>query len=86
MWQGRRFRCVELSKPIPHYNTNVRSKAAGYVHLADMLKEGEITIHKGETYRQLLSIEGATLRAPERKMTTMLYRQCSLRQQRSMCI
>lgn len=49
------------------YNTNSRSKAAGYVYLADMLKDGNITIHKPETYRQLMIIEGATLRAPKKE-------------------
>ena len=60
------------------YNTNIRSKASGFVQLADMLKEGDIIIHKSDTYSQLLSIEGATLRAPGKKhddhaMSAMLF-------------
>jgi hypothetical protein len=49
------------------YNTNVKSKAIGYVELANALRDQEITIHNQETYRQLSIIEGATLRAPKKE-------------------
>lgn len=60
------------------YNTNAVAKAAAYVELAKMLKDGDITFHKEETKRQLNSIEGSTLRAPKKDnddhaITAMLF-------------
>jgi hypothetical protein len=49
------------------YNTNAKSKAAGYVELANRIRDMEITFHNPETYRQLTTIEGATLRAPKKE-------------------
>jgi hypothetical protein len=47
------------------YNTQKFAKAAAYVELANLLREGEILIHKNETQRQLNMIDGGTLRAPK---------------------
>lgn len=60
------------------WNTNVKSKAIGYVELANLLRDSDITIHNQETHRQLSIIEGATLRAPRKEhddhaMSAMLF-------------
>jgi hypothetical protein len=44
-----------------------RGKALMYDACADALKEGDAIIHDEQTYTQLASIEGSTLRAPERE-------------------
>src|SRR5262249_5188005 len=36
-----------------------------YDHAAEVFRNGETTLHSFETYLQLASIEGGTLRAPE---------------------
>lgn len=47
------------------YNVTLKSKAIGFTELATLLREKKMIIHNRETYRQLQSIEGSTLRAPE---------------------
>ena len=42
-----------------------RGKAVMYSMVADELREGRIVIHNADTFYQLVSIEGTTLRAPE---------------------
>jgi hypothetical protein len=49
----------------PGWLTTSKSKAMMYDTLADLLKKKELTYHSEETKDQLVSIEGATLRAPE---------------------
>jgi hypothetical protein len=49
------------------YNTSAKWKAAGYVELANRIRDIEITFHNPETYRQLTTVEGATLRAPKKE-------------------
>jgi hypothetical protein len=47
------------------WHTNAKSKSTMYSTAADAFKEGDVIIHSEDTYYQLASIEGATLKAPE---------------------
>lgn len=49
------------------YNTSAKWKAAGYVEVANRIRDKDMTFHNSETYRQLTTIEGATLRAPKKE-------------------
>ncbi len=47
--------------------SSTKGKAQLYDNCADVFRNGETTLHTFETYCQLASIEGSTLRAPESK-------------------
>lgn len=60
------------------YHSGKASKAMAYAELARILKDEEMIIHSPETYRQLNSIEGESLRAPKKDhddhaLTAMLF-------------
>jgi hypothetical protein len=50
---------------MPGWHTTTKSKAMLYDCAGEALRDGEAIIHGLETFSQLASIEGATLRAPE---------------------
>jgi hypothetical protein len=50
---------------LPGWHTTSKSKAIMYATAGEVLRDGEATIRAIETFHQLGSIEGATLRAPE---------------------
>ncbi len=45
--------------------TTPKTKTLAYDHAADCLRDGKARVRSAETLRQLSSIQGATLRAPE---------------------
>jgi hypothetical protein len=49
----------------PGWNTTTKSKALLYDGAGEVLRDGDAIIHGLETFTQLASIEGATLRAPD---------------------
>jgi hypothetical protein len=49
----------------PGWLTTTKGKALLYDRAGEVLRDGEAVIHDPETFSQLASIEGATLRAPE---------------------
>jgi hypothetical protein len=48
----------------PGWNTTTKSKALLWDRVGEALRDGETVLHGLETFSQLASIEGATLRAP----------------------
>ena len=56
---------VEGSDGKPGWLSNSRGKTLLYDSAADVLRDGDAVIHSFETYLQLASIEGSTLRAPD---------------------
>jgi hypothetical protein len=50
---------------MPGWLTTTKGKALLYDGAGENLRDGETVIHELETFSQLASIEGATLRAPE---------------------
>jgi hypothetical protein len=49
----------------PGWNTTTKSKALLYDRGGEALRDGEVVIHGPETFAQLASVEGTSLRAPE---------------------
>lgn len=52
----------------PGWHSTTRGKALLYDRCADSFRDEETVLHSFETYTQLASIEGSTLRAPEGEM------------------
>jgi hypothetical protein len=49
----------------PGWNTTSKSKALLYDRAGEVLRDGEAVIHTPDTFAQLASVEGTSLRAPE---------------------
>ena len=56
---------VKSRQPKPGWLSNRLGKALMYSQVAESMRDGNMRLHSFETYMQLASIEGATLRAPE---------------------
>jgi hypothetical protein len=60
-----RLTCLYGHDANPGWHTTPRSKAILYDKAGEALRDGEAVIHSLDTFHQLASVEGATLRAPE---------------------
>ncbi|HEY7154733.1 MAG TPA: hypothetical protein VH575_12295 [Gemmataceae bacterium] len=67
LWLHENSRLLQLcgDDGKPGWNTTTKSKAALYAEAGEALRDEEAIIHGLETFSQLASVEGATLRAPD---------------------
>jgi len=67
LWLGDHS-TLELLKGLdgnPGWMSSSKGKALGYATTADSMRDLRVTIHDQQTFDQLVSVEGGTLRAPE---------------------